>query len=121
MNLTSAGPVLKAATAAVLVLLLGIYLAAQTGKGNLVVPIYFLIGVGVLPLRQLFVKHFRLEALILGALLFGYVVGQSGIRPFQFLTDQWYLPGRNRISDLQRDRSLPVSFSLVNGLFRSSC
>jgi hypothetical protein len=66
MNLTSAGPILRPFATAGIVLLLGLFLAAQTGKGNLVVPIYFLIGVVVLRLRQLFVKHFRLEALILG-------------------------------------------------------
>jgi hypothetical protein len=84
MNLTSGGPVLKAATAAILVLLLGLYLAAQTGKGNLVVPGYFLIGVVVLLCVKLFVKYVRLEALTLGVLLFGYIVGQSGFGHFSF-------------------------------------
>jgi len=84
MNLTSVRPVLKAVTAAVLVLLLGLYLAAQIGKGNLAAPGYFLIAVVLLLCVKLFVKHVRLEGLILGVLLFGYIVGQSGFGHFSF-------------------------------------
>jgi hypothetical protein len=84
MNSISTGRFWKAAIAVVVILSLGLYLAAQTGKGSLAVPSYFLIGVVVLLCVKLFVKYIRLEALVLGVLLFGYIVGQSGFGHFSF-------------------------------------
>ena len=62
--------------------LLALWLATKTGEGNLPVPLYFLIGVVVLVGVKVFTKNIRLEALILGILLFGYIAGQSGFGHF---------------------------------------
>lgn len=85
MNLASVGPIWKILLAVALVCFLGLYLAAETGKGNLDVPSYFLIGIAVLLCVKPFVKYVRLEALIVGVLLFGYTVGQSGFGHFSLV------------------------------------
>jgi hypothetical protein len=84
MQPISGNPILRALVVVVPGLLLAIWLATKTGEGDLPVPIYFLIGVVVLLGVRIFTKRIRLEALILGILLFGYIVGQSGFGHFSF-------------------------------------
>src|SRR5205814_2064049 len=84
MQPISTSPLWRALVVIVPGLVLAIWLATQTGTGNVSVPLYFLIGVVVLLGVKIFTKRIRLEALILGILLFGYIVGQSGFGHFSF-------------------------------------
>src|SRR5947209_3050260 len=84
MQPISSSPLWRALIVVVPGLLLAIWLATKTGQGDLPIPLYFLIGVVVLVGVKIFTKRIRLEALILGILLFGYVVGQSGFGHFSF-------------------------------------
>jgi O-antigen ligase len=61
---------------------LALYLAAQIGNGQLKVPILFLIGVPLFVGVTALTRQIRIEAVILGFLLFGYIVGQSGFAHF---------------------------------------
>jgi hypothetical protein len=82
MQPISTSPFWRALIVIVPGLLLAILLATKTGEGDLPVPLYFLIGVVVLLGVKIFTKRIRLEALVLGVLLFGYIVGQSGFGHF---------------------------------------
>src|SRR5438874_8880657 len=84
MQPISTSPLWRALIVIVPGLVLAIWLATQTGTGNVSVPLYFLIGVVVLLGVKVFTKRIRLEGLILGILLFGYIVGQSGFGHFSF-------------------------------------
>ena len=63
-------------------MVVALYLATQIGYGNLPTTIYFLLAVVLLVGVKIFTKHIRFEALVLGILLFGYIVGQSGFGHF---------------------------------------
>jgi|ERR1700693_1632677 O-antigen ligase len=82
MHPISGSPFLRALVIVVPGLVVALYLAAQIGYGNLPTTIYFLLGVIFLVGVKIFTKHIRLEALVLGILLFGYIVGQSGFGHF---------------------------------------
>ena len=82
MHPISGSPLLRALVIAVPGLLVAIYLAAQIGYGDVPIAIYFLVGIIVLIAVKFSTKYVRLEALILGLLLFGYIVGQSGFGHF---------------------------------------
>lgn len=84
MQPISTSPLWRALIVVVPGLLLAMWLATETGEGDLSVPLYFLIGAAVLVGVKIFTKRIRLEALILGVLLFGYIVGQSGFGHFSF-------------------------------------
>src|SRR5205814_2539470 len=84
MQPISTSPLWRALIVVVPGLVFAIWLATQTGTGNVSVPLYFLIGVVLLLGIKVFTKRIRLEALILGILLFGYIVGQSGFGHFSF-------------------------------------
>src|SRR2546423_4186377 len=84
MQPISTSPFWRALIVVVPGLLLAVWLATKTGQGDLPIPLYFLIGVVVLVGVKIFTKRIRLEGLILGILLFGYVVGQSGFGHFSF-------------------------------------
>src|SRR5215467_327766 len=85
MQPISDSPVLRVLVVVVPGLLGAIYLANELGHGNVPLVVYFLIGVVVLVGVKLFAKHIRLEGLVLGILLFGYIVGQSGFGHFSFV------------------------------------
>src|SRR5256714_14271256 len=82
MQPISGNPLLRALVIIVPGLLLAFWLATKTGEGDLPVPLYSLIGVVALLGVKIFTKHVRLEALVLGILLFGYIAGQSGFGHF---------------------------------------
>jgi O-antigen ligase len=82
MQPISTSPLWRALIVVVPGLLLALWLATKTGEGDLPVPVYFLIGVVILVGVKVFTKRIRLEALVLGVLLFGYIVGQSGFGHF---------------------------------------
>ena len=82
MNTLSHHPFVRSLIVVVPGLLIALYLAAQIGYGDLPTTIYFLIGVILLVGVKTFAKHIRLEGLVLGALLFCYIVGQSGFGHF---------------------------------------
>src|SRR6266404_2890262 len=82
MHPISGSPFLRALVIVVPGLIVAVYLAAQVGSGNLPTTVSFLIGVLVLVGVKIFTKHIRLEGLVLGVLLFGYIVGQSGFGHF---------------------------------------
>jgi len=82
MHPISGSPFLRALVIVVPGLLVAIYLASQIGNGDIPVAVYFLIGVAVLLVLKFSTKYVRLEGLILGILLFGYIVGQSGFGHF---------------------------------------
>src|SRR5437762_10511132 len=84
MQPLSTSPLWRALIVVIPGIVVGIWLATQAGQGNLPVPVYFLISVIVLLGVKIFTKRIRLEALILGILLFGYIVGQSGFGHFSF-------------------------------------
>jgi O-Antigen ligase len=84
MQPISTSPLWRALIVIVPGLVIAIWLATKTGEGDLPVPTYFLIGVGLLVAVKIFTKRIRLEALVLGILLFGYIVGQSGFGHFSF-------------------------------------
>ena len=78
----SHNPVWRALAVIVPGAMLAVYLAAQVGSGDLSIATYFLIGVVVLLGVKISTKYVRLEGLLLGVLLFGYIVGQSGFGHF---------------------------------------
>jgi O-antigen ligase len=82
MHPISGSPFLRALVIVVPGLLVALYLAAQIGYGNLPTTIYFLLGVIFLVGVKIFTKRIRFEGLVLGVLLFGYIVGQSGFGHF---------------------------------------
>lgn len=82
MHSISGSPFLRALVIVVPGLLVALYLATEIGSGNLPTTIYFLLGVIFLVAVKIFTKHVRFEALVLGILLFGYIVGQSGFGHF---------------------------------------
>src|SRR5581483_6700623 len=84
MSPISTNPILRALIVVIPGLVLALWLATKTGEGDLPIPIYFLASVFVLIGVKIFTKRIRLEALILGILLFGYIVGQSGFGHFSF-------------------------------------
>lgn len=84
MQPISTSPFWRALIVVVPGVVLAIWLATKTGQGDLPVPTYFLIGVVGLLGIKIFTKRIRLEALVLGILLFGYIVGQSGFGHFSF-------------------------------------
>jgi hypothetical protein len=82
MHPVSGSPVFRALIVVVPGLLFGLYLASELGQGDIPVAIYFLIGVALLITVKVSTKYVRFEGLILGILLFGYIVGQSGFGHF---------------------------------------
>src|SRR2546430_2039991 len=86
MQPISTSPLWRALMVIIPGLVLAIWLATKAGQGNFPVPIYFLIGVVVLLGVRVFTKRIRLEALVLGILLFGYIAGQSGFGHFSLTT-----------------------------------
>src|ERR1700719_3776617 len=82
MHQISGSPFLRALIIVVPGLLLAMYLASEIGQGDIPTAVYFLIGVLTLVAVKLSTKHVRLEGLVLGSLLFGYIVGQSGFGHF---------------------------------------
>ncbi len=84
MNSLSHHPFVRSLVVVVPGLLIALYLASALGHGDIPLIVYFLIGVAVLLGVKVFTKRIRLEALILGILLFGYIVGQSGFGHFSF-------------------------------------
>ena len=84
MHPISGSPFLRALVIVVPGLLVAIYLASQIGYGDISIAIYFLIGVVLLIGIKFSTKYVRFEALVLGILLFGYIVGQSGFGHFSF-------------------------------------
>jgi hypothetical protein len=84
MHSVSGSPFLRALVIVVPGLLVAVYLATQIGNGDISTAIYFLIGVIVLIAVKFSTKYVRLEGLVLGILLFGYIVGQSGFGHFSF-------------------------------------
>ena len=82
MSPISSSPFLRALVVIVPGLLVAVYLAAQIGSGKVPATIYFLFGVLFLVGVKIFTKHIRFEGLVLGILLFGYIVGQSGFGHF---------------------------------------
>ena len=77
-------PSLRALVIIVPGLLLALYLAVQVGYGETPIAVYFLIGVAVLLVVKFSGEYVRFEGLVLGVLLFGYIVGQSGFGHFSF-------------------------------------
>src|SRR5262249_46578506 len=77
-------PSLRALVIIVPGLLLALYLAVQVGYGETPIAVYFLIGVAVLLCVKFSRNYVRFEGLVLGVLLFGYIVGQSGFGHFSF-------------------------------------
>jgi O-Antigen ligase len=59
-------------------LILAIILGGQVGNGSWVLPLLILGGVTLFGIYKLFFKAVRVEALILGFLIFGYIVGNRG-------------------------------------------
>jgi hypothetical protein len=84
MHPISGSPFFRALVIVVPGLLVALYLAAQIGYGDVPIAIYFLIGVVALIAVKFSAKYVRLDALVLGILLFGYIVGQSGFGHFSF-------------------------------------
>jgi O-antigen ligase len=84
MNSLSHHPFVRSLVVVVPGLLIALYLASALGHGDIPLVVYFLIGVAVLLGVKIFTKRIRLEAQILGILLFGYIVGQSGFGHFSF-------------------------------------
>lgn len=84
MHQISGSPFLRAVVIAVPGLVLAIYLATQIGYGDIPIAVYFLIGIVALVAVKISTKYVRLDALVLGILLFGYIVGQSGFGHFSF-------------------------------------
>jgi hypothetical protein len=84
MNPLLGRPFLRALMVIVPGFLAALYLAAQLGHGDIPLVAYFLIGVAVLITVKFSTRYIRLEALVLGVLLFGYIVGQSGFGHFSF-------------------------------------
>jgi O-antigen ligase len=82
MQPISGSPLMRALVIVIPGLLVAFYLATQIGSGDAPIAIYFLIGVVVLIAVKFSTKYVRLEALVLGILLFGYIVGQSGFGHF---------------------------------------
>ena len=82
MHPISGSPFLRSLVIIVPGLLVALFLAAQIGYGNVPTTVYFLVGVILLVAVKIFTKHIRFEGLVLGILLFGYIVGQSGFGHF---------------------------------------
>src|SRR5947207_425772 len=59
-------------------LLLALVLGSQLGQGSWVVPVSLAGGCALFGVYVLFFRAIRLEALILGGLVFGYIVGNRG-------------------------------------------
>lgn len=63
---------------AIIGLVIAIFVGAQLGGGSWLIPIVVL-GIGILfAIYKVFLKAIRIEALILGFLIFGYIVGNRG-------------------------------------------
>src|SRR5215469_4175659 len=77
-------PVLRTLVIVVPGFLLAMYLSTQVGQGNTPIAVYFLIVVVLFLGIKFSTKYVRLEGLVLGLLLFGYIVGQSGFGHFSF-------------------------------------
>src|SRR5438874_840761 len=78
MSPISSNSFLRAAVVAVPVFLLALILGSQLGTGSWLLPI-ILAGGGILfALYVLFFRAVTLDALILGVLIFGYIVGNRG-------------------------------------------
>jgi O-antigen ligase len=84
MHPISGNPFLRALVIVVPGLLIAVYLASQIGSGDIPIAVYFLIGVIAFVAVKFSTKYVRVEGLILGILLFGYIVGQSGFGHFSF-------------------------------------
>src|SRR5256885_9608733 len=63
---------------AVLGLLFAVLIGTQLGQGSWMLPIVIGVGGILFALYGLFLKAIRIEALILGFLIFGYIVGNRG-------------------------------------------
>jgi hypothetical protein len=84
MHPISGSPFLRALVILIPGLLVALYLAAQIGQGDVPIAIYFLLGIAALIAVKFSAKYVRLDALVLGILLFGYIVAQSGFGHFSF-------------------------------------
>src|SRR5262249_55354302 len=87
----SHSPSLRALVIIVPGLLFALYLAVQVGYGETPIAVYFLIGVAILLVVKFSRNYVRFEGLVLGVLLFGYIVGQSGFGHFSFSPKGVYL------------------------------
>lgn len=75
-------PLLRAAVVVVPGLFLAVFLATELGQGHLGGSILLLVGTIVMLALFVLAKHIRFEAIILGFLLCGYIVDQSGFAHF---------------------------------------
>jgi hypothetical protein len=84
MHAISGSPFLRALVTIIPGLLMALYLGTQIGNGDVPIAVYFLLGIAALVIVKFSAKYVRLDALVLGILLFGYIVGQSGFGHFSF-------------------------------------
>ena len=82
MDLSTNSPFWRAAIVTVPGLVLALYIASELGAGNFSTPILFLVSTIVILAVFVLTKQIRFEAVVLGFLLFGYIVGQGGFAHF---------------------------------------